>query len=133
FLEAFGRLPGRWEIKISGGEPFVHPTLDKVVEGLARLGHRISVVTNFSASDAKLEQFVRAAQGRIGVFSASLHPEYVKDAEAFFTRAQALQARLLEAANPDLPKPHVCVTLVATRNQLPRLTTLAEQAHAVGV
>ena len=55
FLEAFGRhLEGRWEIKLSGGEPFVHPTLLELVRGIVSLGHRLSVVTNFSASEGKL-------------------------------------------------------------------------------
>jgi hypothetical protein len=45
FLAAFARLTGRWEIKLSGGEPFVHPTLLEIVGGLAGLGHRVSVVT----------------------------------------------------------------------------------------
>src|SRR5262249_14373266 len=83
FLAAFARLPGRWEVKISGGEPFVHPSLVSIVEGLAALGHRVSVVTNFSAGRDKLEAFAGAAAGRVGVFSCSLHLEYVSDVEEF--------------------------------------------------
>ena len=62
FLAAFARLPGKWEFKLSGGEPFVHPTLLEIVDGLTKLGHRISVVTNFSAKEERLEAFVRAAR-----------------------------------------------------------------------
>ena len=40
--------------------------LSEIVGGLADLGHRISVVTNFSASAAKLADFVRAGRGRVG-------------------------------------------------------------------
>jgi MoaA/NifB/PqqE/SkfB family radical SAM enzyme len=124
FLAAFGRLAGRWEIKLSGGEPFVHPTLLEIVSGLAGLGHRISVVTNFSASDALLEGFARAASGRVGTFSTSLHLEYVKDVAAFADRARRMQERLIQARDPALPAPHLCVTLVATRAVLPRLPEL---------
>ncbi len=133
FLDAFARLPGRWEIKLSGGEPFVHPTLLDIVGGLASLGHRISVVTNFSASKDKLEAFATAARGRVGVFSASLHLEYVTDVDAFAAKAAWLSERLLAMRDPDLPGPHVCVTSVATRDVLPRLPTLADTFAARGV
>jgi Radical SAM superfamily len=133
FLEAFARLPGRWEVKISGGEPFVHPTLGEIVAGLAGLGHRISVVTNFSASEDKLRAFVAAAAGRVGVISCSLHLEYVEDLGAFVARAQAMQAWLMGAADPSLPAPHLCVTSVATRDVLPGLGALAARFADAGV
>jgi len=133
FLEAFARLPGRWEIKLSGGEPFVHPTLFEIVEGLSELGHRISVVTNFSAKREKLEAFVEAARGRVGVFSCSLHLEYVDDIEAFADQAAWLQGRLEARADPELPKPSVCVTSVATREALPRLPSIASIFASRGV
>jgi len=133
FLAAFGRLPGRWEIKLSGGEPFVHPTLEEIVAGLAALGHRISVVTNFSARQEKLDAFVRAASGRLGVFSASLHLEYVREVGEFIERARWMQARMLAHAAPTLPRPHLCVTCVGTRENLPRLRALAAQFGAAGV
>jgi hypothetical protein len=133
FLAAFARLPGRWEIKLSGGEPFVHPTLDTIVAGLADLGHRISVVTNFSASTERLESFMFAARGRVGVFSCSLHLEYVADVAAFAERAAWLGGELRARAEPSLPAPHVCVTSVATRENLPRLPEIAAAFAERGV
>lgn len=126
FLAAFARLPGRWEIKLSGGEPFVHPTLLEIVEGLAALGHRISVVTNFSAPREKLAAFVEAAKGRVGVFSCSLHVEYVDDVSVFAEKARWLQEALDARHDPTLPRPHVNVTTVATRAVLPRLEALSQ-------
>jgi hypothetical protein len=133
FLAAFARLPGRWEVKLSGGEPFVHPTLPEIVAGLAALGHRVSIVTNFSASRDKLAAFVRAAAGRAGVFSCSLHREYVEDVDAFLAKARWLQEQLDAARDPALPAPHVCVTQVATRAALPELPALAARFRAAGV
>jgi organic radical activating enzyme len=135
FLAAFARLSGRWEVKISGGEPFVHPTLVEIVGGLAALGHRLSIVTNFSAPRAKLEAFVAAARGRVAVFSCSLHLEYV-DVDAvdeFIARARWLQAELVARADPSLPPPSLCVTQVATRAALPRLPALAARFAAAGL
>ncbi len=125
FLRSFAKLPGRWEVKISGGEPFVHPTLDEITAGLAELGHRISIVTNFSASEQKLLGFVTAARGRVGVFSCSLHLEYVSDIAAFVDKARWLRDALIVARDPSLPAPSLNVTTVATQSALPRLAELA--------
>ena len=133
FLAAFARLPGRWEIKISGGEPFVHPTLDEITQGLAALGHRISVVTNFSATKDRLVRFVEAAAGRVGVFSCSLHLEYVEDLGPFIEKAAWLDGELRARADPALAAPHVCVTSVATRAALPDLPAMAARFRDAGV
>ncbi|MEO1273165.1 MAG: radical SAM protein, partial [Myxococcota bacterium] len=70
YLDAFARLPGDWEIKISGGEPFQQPGLDAIAAGLVERGHLVSIQTNFSASPAKLTRFLEATQGALHVFAA---------------------------------------------------------------
>ncbi len=87
-VDCFATLPGRWEVKCSGGEAFAHPAfLDLVVpQLLARTPHTLSVLTNFSASREDLEVFSSLTRGRLGVFSASLHLESV-EAEAFADKA----------------------------------------------
>lgn len=131
FLESFARLPGRWEIKLSGGEPFVHPTLNEIVAGLASLGHRISVVTNFSAPRKKLLEFLKAARGRVGIFSCSLHLEYAED--DFLDKAVWMADQLAVFADPALKAPHLCVTSVATRERLASLRELSERYRAAGI
>lgn len=118
---------------MSGGEPFVHPTLLEITAGLAALGHRVSIVTNFSAARPRLLEFVEAAAGRVGVFSASLHLEYVDDIQAYIEKASWLAGELSARAAEGLPAPHVCVTSVATRAALPRLASIAERFAAAGV
>ena len=87
-VTAFAGLPGRWEIKCSGGEAFAHPLFmaQVVPELMARTPHAISVLTNFSATHAELMQFARLTRGRLAVFSASLHLESVT-AEDFADKA----------------------------------------------
>lgn len=87
-IDAFAALPGPWEIKCSGGEAFAHPLfLDYVVpELVARTPHRISVLTNFSASRADLMRFAQITRGRLAVFSASLHLEFTS-ADDFAAKA----------------------------------------------
>lgn len=121
FLRAFAELEGRWEIKISGGEPFLHPHLNELTTGLREMGHAVSVVTNFSADEEKLRAFLDSAGSALRVFSASLHLEYVctpAALESFMLKAASVQARLPPDASFN-------VTCVATRTNLPRLEDLA--------
>ncbi len=89
------------------------------------MGHRISVVTNFSSTRERLSRFVEAAAGRVGVFSCSLHLEYVDDVAAFADKARWLQEQLERRADSSLPAPSVNVTTVTTRPALGRLDELA--------
>ncbi len=75
-LETFGELPGHWEFKLSGGEPFRQSGLDEIVAGLVSMGHSISIQTNFSAAEDELRSFLEASRGALNVFSASLHLEF---------------------------------------------------------
>lgn len=88
-IESFAALPGTWEIKCSGGEAFAHPLFMSYVvpELVARTPHRLSVLTNFSASRADLMRFAQLTRGRLAVFSASLHLEFV-DVNDFAARAE---------------------------------------------
>ncbi|MFT4978027.1 MAG: MoaA/NifB/PqqE/SkfB family radical SAM enzyme [Myxococcota bacterium] len=88
-LRFFAALPGQWEIKCSGGEAFAHPLfMAHIVPGLmARTSHRISVLSNFSASTHDLHRFAELTRGRLSVFSASFHIEYAQ-AAAFARKAR---------------------------------------------
>lgn len=114
FIAAFARLPGDWEVKLSGGEPFRHPDFLELVGGLAAQGRRVSVVTNLSAPDEVITEFVRLTSGRPGIFSASLHLEYA-DPGAFRDKLE----RVTRAHRGS-----TCVTCVATRENLPLLAGL---------
>lgn len=88
-IGVFAKLPGEWEIKCSGGEAFAHPLFMQFVvpELMARTRHRISVLTNFSSDREELARFVAMTRGRLSVFSASLHLEFVS-LEDFATKAE---------------------------------------------
>lgn len=126
FVAFFASLPGRWEVKLSGGEPFVHPRLDEVVRGIARAGHRVSVVTNFSAERDELAAFVAAAGDALRVFSCSLHLEYVPALDAWLDKVTWLRATLPPGASLN-------VHSVATRASLPRLEAIRAAHEARGV
>lgn len=114
FIQGFVSLPGDWEVKLSGGEPFRHPGFVDAVSQLAAGGLRVSVVSNFSASREALQGFAEATRDKPGVFSASLHLEWV-EVEEFFEKARWFQ---------EIFAGRFCVTLVATRENWPRIPEL---------
>lgn len=94
FLAFFETLPGVWEIKMSGGEPFAFKGfLGRIVPGLARLPHRVSILTNLSAPLGSLVRFLDLVGHKLSVVSASLHLEYTS-AEEFVEKAAWLRQRL---------------------------------------
>lgn len=100
FLAFFESLPGGWEVKMTGGEPFAFKGfLARIVPGLVeRTPHVVSVLTNLSAPEAALARFAELTRGRLGIVSASLHLEYVAP-EAFAARAAFLRERMDPAAS----------------------------------
>jgi len=82
-MKGLASLPGRWDIKMSGGEPFASKRFmtDIVPRLVAETPHRVSVLTNFSAPKTILERFARLTGARLGVVSASLHLESVVAAD----------------------------------------------------
>ncbi len=123
FVEGFLALPGDWEIKLSGGEPFTHPEFLALVDALVRGGRRVSVVTNFSASRETLATYAEATRARPGVLSASLHLEYA-DPLDFAEKLAWFQG--IHAGS-------VVATCVATRESLPKLPAMVQQFRALGV
>ncbi len=89
-VAAFAALPGVWEIKMSGGEPFAfHGLMKWVIPGLVeQTRHHISILTNFSAPPTVLERFCKLVGPRLRITSASVHLEYA-DMTAFLDKARA--------------------------------------------
>ncbi len=123
FLTAFEALPGDWEVKLSGGEPFLHPGFLEVVAGMAEAGIRVSVVTNFSAPRAVLERFAALTAGRPGLVSASFHPEHV-DLAAFVEKLGWFTGLYAGSTH---------ASCVATRAMLPQLPNLQASFLARGL
>lgn len=132
FLNAFGALPQAsgvpWEVKLSGGEPFLHPGFVDVVRGLAERDLSVSVVTNFSRDDDVIDAFLTAAGPKLRVLSCSLHLEFLPGdkLEAFIQKAARTQQKLQAPSS-------LVVTCVATQQTMPQLLSLAERFAAVGV
>lgn len=78
-IAEFSKLPGQWEIKMSGGEPFAFKGfINTVIPSLVdRTQHNLSVLTNFSAPLSVLKKFCELTGDRLRITSASLHPDSV--------------------------------------------------------
>lgn len=127
FLSFFASLQGRWEIKMSGGEPFAFKGfMDRIVPGLIeRTPHRLSVLTNLSAPRSVLERFARLTRGRLGIVSASLHQEFTTP-ESFAEKAAALRAAMDPAAT-------LVVNAVLVPGRLPQVQAARAILGAVGL
>lgn len=127
FLSFFSQLPGRWEIKMTGGEPFAfRGFMARVVPGLvAETTHVLSVLTNLSAPLPVLERFAAETRGRLGVVSASLHLEQTTVAD-FAHKA----ARLRELIDRDA---RLVVNTVLVPGRLAEVERAREALRAVGL
>ncbi len=86
----FAKLPGQWEVKMSGGEPFAFKGFINLVipELVSCTPHKISTLTNFSAPLSVLQRFCELTGERLRITSASLHPESI-DVDSFVKKAIA--------------------------------------------
>ncbi len=92
-IAVLAALPGAWEFKISGGEPFLLKRLPEVAARLVAAGHRVSLLTNLSVPLPVIRRFIDAAGDGLRTFSCSLHLEETS-ADEFLAKAQAVQALL---------------------------------------
>ena len=127
FLDFFPTLPGRWEIKMTGGEPFAfRGFMERIVPGLIeRSAHTVSVLTNLSAPPAILERFAALTRGRLGIVSASIHLEHV-DIDAFVAKAR----RFREQIDPDAT---MVVNAVLVPGRLERVAGARAALQAAGL
>jgi MoaA/NifB/PqqE/SkfB family radical SAM enzyme len=126
-LLTLGRLPGSWEIKISGGEPFLLKRLPEVARYLAKAGHTVSLLTNMSAPLAVIARFIDAAGDSLRTFSCSYHEEMV-DLDEFIAKATTLR-EVIEL----LPKASFVVNHVVQPGSVKTAAELRRRFEAAGL
>lgn len=126
-LTTLDSLEGRWEFKISGGEPFLLKRLPEVAARLASKGHLVSVLTNLSAPLRTLMEFIDRAGASLRTFSCSLHREETTEDE-FLEKALAVK-RALEA----LPKATFVVNSVVVPGTVDVVGESRRRFEALGV
>jgi MoaA/NifB/PqqE/SkfB family radical SAM enzyme len=126
-LATFARLSGRWEVKLSGGEPFLLAELPEVGRRLAAAGHAVSVLTNLSAPPARIASFISEAGDCLRTFSCSLHLEAVFEA-AFLEKVLSVRALL-----SGLPRATLVVNSVVVPGRIGELAAVRRRFEAAGV
>lgn len=111
---------------MSGGEPFAfRGFLEKIIPGLARLPHKISVLTNFSAPLSSLRRFVDLVGDKLNIVSTSLHLEF-SNPEEFLTKAITFRSWLPPSAS-------MVVNSVLVPGTLASLEAVKQQVEAAGL
>lgn len=126
FLAFFTNLQGKWEIKMSGGEPFAFKGfMDKIIPGLAKLPHNISILTNLSVPLSILDKFVSLVGDKLSVVSVSLHLEYVQ-ANEFIDKVKTLRGWLK-------PETALVINNVLVPNTLENLLDIKKLVESSGL
>lgn len=126
-LATLTALPGSWEFKISGGEPFMLKRLPEVAQRLAAAGHKVSLLTNLSAPLRVISTFIEAAGEQLRTFSCSLHREEVEEAE-FFEKARAVKDLLAK-----WPRATFVVNSVVVPGQVSEVADSRERFEGAGI
>lgn len=79
-------LKERFNVHLIGGEPFLYPRFFEMVEGIVKLGHTVSLTTNFSLPENILEKFYNIAKDKISFVEISFHLSQIKDLDAFINK-----------------------------------------------
>jgi MoaA/NifB/PqqE/SkfB family radical SAM enzyme len=119
--EAFARLPGRWSVMITGGEPLLYPRLARTGAMIASLGHLVTLVSNLSASTRKILEFAEATGNALQMISASWHPEHIS-LECFAQKIEEVR----EALQPETQMVASLTLTPSNRRFLPIVRELAE-------
>jgi sulfatase maturation enzyme AslB (radical SAM superfamily) len=122
------KLKGKWDFILSGGEPFIQKDFFKIVEKLTTLEqlNKIFIHTNFSASSQKIVKFLKTTEGRLSIFFASLHLDFVKPVD-FFKKID-----LVEKSFPSFKK-HLLVNLTTAAEDLYLLEEIKKSFFEKGV
>ncbi len=129
-IQSFASLPGVWEIKMSGGEPFAfHGLMKSIIPGLVQqTPHLISMLTNFSAPEKILRSFCEQTGDRLRITSASLHLEHV-EVDTFLNKALAYQ----EMRAKHNPHSSFVVNSVLVPGRLPDQFVIKEALEEAGM
>jgi MoaA/NifB/PqqE/SkfB family radical SAM enzyme len=117
---------GSWLVKLSGGEPFLHPRFLEIAGTLASMTHRIGTTTNLSVPQRVLQRFIDETGDRLSYLTASLHLSQVRDLDGFVEKA-----RWFHRTKPSASR--FVVTTVGVEEELPRLRPLAERFDALAI
>ncbi|MCP4154356.1 MAG: radical SAM protein [bacterium] len=123
----FCGLDAGWEIKISGGEPFLYPGFLTLIKRLVKAGIKISVVTNFSFPKKDYKRFIKSTGKQLRTFSVSLHREKVHWKE-FLKKTEWIAKKIARTAGGSL-----VVNTVVEPGKAAELIAIKREFEAKGI
>ena len=87
FKELIQKLTGKWQIRLIGGEPMLHPRFYEIAEFITDYGHSVVITTNFSLPINNYKKLVDITKDKLMSFCASLHLSQVKSIDNFIDKA----------------------------------------------
>ena len=92
FFEKYSDDRTKWNLLLSGGEPFLTPNLPYLSGTLIERGHKIRYNTNLSVPIERDDDWLKAnPPSGVDVIMASLHPESLVKRDAIFKRMETLK------------------------------------------
>jgi len=118
-------LKGSWIFNLGGpGEPFLIPDFLKLIKKIVKSGHKVKVVTNFSASTETILEFCKITGKQLVRLNASLHLDCV-DLNKFLKKAVLV--------NKKIGHQNFLVTSVARKGKIFRLKEIGQKFRDEGI
>ena len=118
-FKLLSQLEGSWYIKLSGGEPFIHPRFFEMCERIVMEGHSLCINTNFSAPLPQLKRLITICGDKLKNVFASLHLEQV-NIDEFINKASEFNALKTPATG-------FCVNCVIIKEKFKQLKEIEER------
>lgn len=92
FFDKYSSDEEKWNLLLSGGEPFLTPNLPYLSGSLIKAGHKIRYNTNMSVPIERDDEWLSAnPPSGVDVIMASLHPESLAKRDTVFKRMETLK------------------------------------------
>lgn len=85
-IKFVSKLKDKYVVNLVGGEPFVYKDLEFLARHITKMGHLITIITNFSAPLEKMLNLFKITNNKIDCFSISIHLSQINDLEAFYDK-----------------------------------------------
>jgi MoaA/NifB/PqqE/SkfB family radical SAM enzyme len=87
-------LKETFTVHLIGGEPYLYPRFFEMSERVVKMGHNVSLTTNFSTPQNIIEKFLAVTDGHLTAYEISILLTQIKDMEEFYSKLEWLKSRI---------------------------------------
>ncbi len=118
-----------FHITLAGGEPFLYPHLEYISQKLVGIKQYLRIITNFSAPEEKIKNFLLLTNGFLEYLSVSVHLSQWNDMEDFYSKVQ----NIVNFINEKNLSVKLFFTCVLTKSNEAKVRTLVERMSKYGL